>query len=257
MLRSRDKALITLPVFRSKIALLSTLVFVSTLFSAEAKTKKHHHSSSHHGRHGRRVRHSSSFRITSGSSYRVETRITPRPFTTVVIDAGHGGQDFGGIPSNLIPEKGVALDVALRLRNRLGGYGIRTVMTRYNDTFIPLPERVAISNSQPSAIFVSIHFNAGARREAHGFETYFCSPESMPLAEHVQSHLMETVPTENRGVKQAFYYVLRRANTVAVLAECGFLTNPGEANLARSAWYRQKLADEIGAAIAEYKRGLD
>jgi N-acetylmuramoyl-L-alanine amidase len=202
------------------------------------------------------VRHPS-YRVTEGTSYREATRVVPRPFNTVVVDAGHGGHDLGGIPSNIIPEKGVALDVALRLAAHLRRAGIHTVLTRSDDTFIPLPERVAISNAQPSSIFVSIHFNAGARREARGYETYYCAPEAIPLAERIQRHLIDTYPTDNRGVKQAYYYVLRKADTVAVLAECGFLTNPYEASLALNPAYRQKLADEIGEAIIEYKRGMD
>ncbi|MGB9276474.1 MAG: N-acetylmuramoyl-L-alanine amidase, partial [Terrimicrobiaceae bacterium] len=59
-------------------------------------------------------------------------------FSTVVIDAGHGGHDRGGIPSNIIPEKGVALDVARRLRANLAGAGLRTVMTRSSDKFVSL-----------------------------------------------------------------------------------------------------------------------
>ncbi len=174
-----------------------------------------------------------------------------------MIDAGHGGHDAGGIPSNLVPEKGVALDVARRLQGRLSRAGIRTVMTRSDDTFIPLPERVAIANAQSAAVFVSIHFNAGLRREARGFETYYSSPEGIPLASAIQRHMLSVVATENRGIKPAGYYVLRKSNIIAVLAECGFLTNPQEARLALSANFRERMAEEIGDAIITYKRSLD
>src|SRR3954470_15330668 len=84
-------------------------------------------------------------------------------FSTVVIDAGHGGHDLGGIPENLMPEKGVALDVAQRLQRILESAGLHTVMTRSDDTFVSLGERVRIANAQPDAIFVSVHFNATQR----------------------------------------------------------------------------------------------
>ncbi|MDQ6861787.1 MAG: N-acetylmuramoyl-L-alanine amidase, partial [Verrucomicrobiota bacterium] len=76
------------------------------------------------------------------------------PFSTVVIDAGHGGMDAGGIRQNIIPEKNVALDVAKRVENTLRKSGLRTVMTRRDDRFIPLDTRVAIANSYRDAIFL-------------------------------------------------------------------------------------------------------
>ena len=79
-------------------------------------------------------------------------------FSRVIIDAGHGGYDNGG-KIGYIFEKHLALDVALRLERYLSGKGIRTTMTRRNDTFIPLEDRAAVANKSSSAIFVSIHFN--------------------------------------------------------------------------------------------------
>src|SRR4029453_10842238 len=64
--------------------------------------------------------------------------------TTVVIDAGHGGHDRGGIPGQRVAEKDMTLDVALRLRNVLSASGYRVVMTRSTDVFVPLAGRVAI-----------------------------------------------------------------------------------------------------------------
>ena len=99
-------------------------------------------------------------------------------FSTVVIDPGHGGFDRGGIRSNIIPEKGVALDVARRLRTYLADAGFRTVMTRSGDTFVTLDRRVAIANGQRRAIFVSIHFNSAPRKGADGIETFYASAQS-------------------------------------------------------------------------------
>src|ERR687888_1323115 len=79
---------------------------------------------------------------------------------TVVIDAGHGGYDRGGIPGQRIAEKDMTLDVALRLRNVLTASGHRVVMTRSTDVFVPLGGRVAIANSYRNAVFICIHFNA-------------------------------------------------------------------------------------------------
>jgi N-acetylmuramoyl-L-alanine amidase len=168
---------------------------------------------------------------------------------TVVIDAGHGGHDRGGIPGQRIAEKDMTLDVALRLRNVLSANGYHVVMTRSTDVFVPLGGRVAIANSYRNAVFVCIHFNATGRSGASGIETYFYSRESLSLASAIHYYVTGGAPSANRGVRRRGYYVLRKTAIPAVLVECGFLTNPTEAAYAQSAGYRQKLADEIAAGI--------
>jgi N-acetylmuramoyl-L-alanine amidase len=174
-----------------------------------------------------------------------------RPSTVVVIDAGHGGFDRGGIPRQLVQEKTMNLDVAQRLKAVLVAYGYRVVMTRDSDVFVPLGTRVAIANSYRDAIFVCIHFNAAPRRSASGIETYFYSSQSLPLASAIHYYVAGGAPTANRGVRRRGFYVLRRTTIPAVLVECGFLTNATEANYAQSASYRQKLAEEIGRGVRE------
>ena len=168
---------------------------------------------------------------------------------TVVIDAGHGGHDRGGIPGQRIAEKDMTLDVAQRLKNVLSASGYRVVMTRSTDVFVSLGGRVAIANSYRNAIFVCIHFNATGRSGASGIETYFYSRESLPLASAIHYYVTGGAPSANRGVRRRGYYVLRRTSIPAVLVECGFLTNPTEAAYAQSVSYRQKLAEEIAAGI--------
>jgi N-acetylmuramoyl-L-alanine amidase len=174
-------------------------------------------------------------------------------FSTVVIDPGHGGFDRGGIPGQLVPEKMVALDTALRLQKILEHAGLRTVMTRTTDIFVPLPTRTAIANAQRDAIFVSIHYNASRRSRAHGIETYCEDSAGAPLAARIQRDILTQVSAENRGVKRAEYYVLRNCRIPAVLVECGFLTNPSEARLALTPSYRQRVAEQIAAGIVEQR----
>ena len=168
---------------------------------------------------------------------------------TVIIDAGHGGHDRGGIPGQKIAEKDMTLDVAQRLRNVLAASGYHVVMTRDSDVFVPLPTRVAIANSYRNAIFVCIHFNATKRMGAGGIETYFYSRDSLLLASAVHYYVAGGAPSANRGVRRRGYYVLRKTNVPAVLVECGFLTNPTEGAYAQTASYRQKLAEEIAAGV--------
>src|SRR6266480_4197642 len=107
---------------------------------------------------------------TSSAAVRVSAAQSGSSATAVVIDAGHGGFDRGGIPGQRIPEKEMTLDVAQRLKALLAASGYRVIMTRDSDVFVPLPTRVSIANSYQNAIFVCIHFNSAKRMGASGIE---------------------------------------------------------------------------------------
>ncbi len=173
----------------------------------------------------------------------------PRQSITVVIDPGHGGYDRGGIAGQRVAESVMNLDVAQRLKAILQASGYRVVMTRDSDVFIPLGTRVAIGNSYRDAIFVCIHFNATPRRSASGIETYFYSSQSLGLASAIHYYVAGGAPSANRGVRRRGFYVLRNTRIPSVLVECGFLTNPNEAQYAQNSSYRQKLALEIAHGI--------
>jgi N-acetylmuramoyl-L-alanine amidase len=179
---------------------------------------------------------------------------------TIVIDAGHGGYDRGGVPGQRISEKDKCLDVAQRLKRILQAEGYRVIMTRDSDVFIPLPTRVAIANSYRGANFVSIHFNCASRAGANGIETYYYRSDSASLAASIHRNVVSGAPTENRGIRRRGFYVLRRTAIPSVLVECGFLTNPTEGRLALTGDYRQKLANQIARGIrrqpAPYVRPL-
>ncbi len=97
---------------------------------------------------------------------------------TIAIDPGHGGRDTGAIGPKGLQEKDVVLDIGLKLRRLIQErMGIRVVMTRTEDVFVPLEERTAIANRAKADFFISIHVNAAHRTRAQGFETYFLSRE--------------------------------------------------------------------------------
>ncbi len=168
---------------------------------------------------------------------------------TIIIDAGHGGHDRGGVPRQRIAEKTLTLDVAQRLQKVLQSAGYRVIMTRTSDVFIPLGRRTAIANSYRGATFVSIHFNSASRSGANGIETYYYRGDSAGVAANIHRNVVAIAPTENRGIRRRGYYVLRRTGIRGVLVECGFLTNPSEGRYALQASYRQKLAEAIARGI--------
>ena len=180
---------------------------------------------------------------------------TGKTFTTVVVDAGHGGKDSGAYRRYGPPEKMVALDVAQRLKQKLRESQIKTVMTRDSDVFIPLNDRVAMENKQKNAVFVSIHFNDSRKRKTRGFETYYHSGASFDMANRIQQKLMTIPNSANGGVHTANFRVLRLANCPAVLVECGYLSNRSEGNQARDWEYRELLADRIAEAVVEQRYG--
>ena len=168
---------------------------------------------------------------------------------TIVVDAGHGGFDRGGVPYQRVGEKNLTLDVAQRLKRVLESTGYRVIMTRNSDVFVPLGTRVAIANSYRNATFVSIHFNSASRSGANGIETYYYRGDSASLAASIHRHVVAISPSENRGIRRRGYFVLRRGAIPGVLVECGFLTNPVEASYAQNANYRQRLAEQIAKGI--------
>ena len=180
---------------------------------------------------------------------------TSKTFSTVVVDAGHGGKDSGAYRRYGPPEKVVTLDVAQRLERKLRESQLKTVMTRDSDVFIPLNDRVAEENAQKNAIFVSIHFNDSRQRKTRGFETYYHSGASVDLASLIQQKLMTIPNSANGGIHTANFRVLRLANCPAVLVECGYLSNRSEGNQARDWEYRELLADRIAEAIVEARYG--
>jgi len=92
----------------------------------------------------------------------------------IVVDAGHGGKDDGAMSVSGIKEKDINLKISKHVKTILvNRYKYRVVMTRKDDTFIPLKDRSKISNKRNADLFVSVHANAAKRKSAHGIETYF------------------------------------------------------------------------------------
>ena len=104
-----------------------------------------------------------------------KTSLAEGRFDTVVVDAGHGGDDHGAQGPRGLLEKNLVLDVAKRLARRLAEQDLAVVMTRDTDHFVPLAERTRMANEAGADLFVSIHANASALDGVHGIETFFAS----------------------------------------------------------------------------------
>ena len=196
---------------------------------------------------------------------------TSQKYPTVIIDAGHGGEDGGAIGKNGIYEKELNLAIAQDLAAMLRASGIDVVMTRETDILLydrntdyrgrkkmlDLAARVKIAESYENCIFVSIHMNSFPQDKYRGLQVYYSvnTPESKLLAENIQASVREYIQKDNnRKTKQASgnIFLLDRINHPAVLVECGFLSNAEECALLSTEEYRKKLTLAIFCGITEY-----
>jgi N-acetylmuramoyl-L-alanine amidase len=180
---------------------------------------------------------------------------TSRTFTGVVLDAGHGGHDSGTTSRYAGREKDAALDVVMRLRPKVAAAGFRTVLTRKNDTFIPLDTRASISNREHNVIFVSVHFNDTRRSQIRGTEVYYNSQCSAQIARNILNQIAAIPGASSRGIHTANFRVLRKAQYPAVLVECGYFSNPVEGRRCANGAYRELLAEAIARGISIQRHG--
>lgn len=151
--------------------------------------------------------------LSPGAVNNVPPRPAPAGQLTIVIDPGHGGKDTGAIGPRGLKEKDVVLDIGLRLRRLLvDRLGARVVMTRSDDTFIPLEERTAIANRAHADFFISIHLNAAPQARASGVETYTLSREPSDLSarasaarENLVLNLEGVLPREQDSLKAVLW----------------------------------------------------
>lgn len=192
---------------------------------------------------------------------------TPTPFT-VVLDAGHGGEDGGAVSVWGTYEKNLNLAIAMQVKGLLEANGIDVVMTRETDVLLydrnvdykgrkkalDLAARQKIAEDTPNAVFVSIHMNSYPLPQYHGLQVWYSpnDPHSQVLAKEIQSTVKEYLqPQNNRHVKSSTssIYLLHHLKCPAVLIECGFLSNSEEASMLDSTEYQQQLAFLIFLSI--------
>jgi len=178
----------------------------------------------------------------------------PNTRMVVVIDPGHGGRDPGAVGINGLQEKQVIFPISLRVAELLEQQGVTVVMTRRTDSTLDLQNRVDIAERARGNLFVSIHANAisMSRPDVNGLETYYASETGRRLAAAIQASMLAATGMNDRGVKQARFYVLRRTSMPAALVEVGFVTGAADApRLADPAW-REVLANAIARGILQY-----
>ena len=203
----------------------------------------------------------------------VPTMAHPQRFgtETVVIDAGHGGEDGGAVSKAGNAESHVNLAIATRLDHILGLFGANVVMLRTEDVSLhdgsastlrekkvsDLHNRVARIEATPNATLISIHQNTydGSSRY-HGAQVFYTNgPLSLPLAQYTQEVLRQALDPENSRQATKIpdsVYLMSHISCRAILVECGFLSNWKEAANLNSEEYQDRLAWTIHVGIMEF-----
>jgi N-acetylmuramoyl-L-alanine amidase len=214
----------------------------------------------------------------------------------IVIDPGHGGDDYGAKANGLV-EKKVVLDVALRTKSFLEKRGFKVFLTRSSDKYVSLLERSQLAEKLNADLFISLHANsAGSNTRAEGIESFRPTSRALGigknemvfgktqgtknpsevvhslmrkkvdlsnnLAQSIQSSLFNLLHKNkldmiDRGVKKQSFLVLLRGEFPSVLVEIGFLTNKDEANLIANKNYRTMISYGISKGISKFVKNFD
>lgn len=191
---------------------------------------------------------------------------------TIIVDAGHGGEDGGTQSASGVLESKINLDISLRLEQLLAFSGIKPLMLRSSDTALysenchsfsekkvsDLKNRVSMVNAVTNGVLVSIHQNHFSESKYSGAQVFYNGSDgSRQLAELMQSSLRCTLnPNNDRMIKKASsIYLMEHTECTGILIECGFLSNQNEAYLLQQPSYQMKIAGAICAALSEYLEG--
>ena len=215
--------------------------------------------------------------MPSSSKWRETAASADAPkFTTVIIDAGHGGEDGGTSSASGLVEKDINLEIAKLIAQDLDEQGINVVLTRSDDRLLydvnsdyqgrkkklDIAARLEIMKQYEDAIFISIHMNAFTDRSCSGLQVWYSKndADSLTLARTIQNNArLRLQPNNKRVVKEATSAInlLFNATCPAVLIECGFLSNSDEAARFASAEYRGEVAQNISYSITEFLKSFN
>ena len=217
----------------------------------------------------------------------------PGPIRTVVIDPGHGGEDHGVSSPQGLLEKNLTLSVARRLRSLLENrLGLRVLLTRDDDRFVPIDRRAALANNNKAGAFISLHANASPRESARGASIYVAAfdeqaeahaalaqarvpvvgggsrvlelvfwdvaqirhlDRSSQLARIIEQRFRGRIPLDSRPFAQMPFRVLESANMPAVLVEMGYLTNTDQAGRLQTGALQDTIARAIADALVQFR----
>ena len=200
----------------------------------------------------------------------IATMSVPVTNRTIIIDAGHGGEDGGAVSSNGVSEAQINLSIALKIQKLLEQSGATVILTRSDDNAIydidsktlrqkknsDLKNRVKIGNTSTADLFISIHLNKIEQSQYYGWQTFFKdgNEQGKKLATCIQENLNEAIQKENKRtpLKISNVYIIKNVEIPTTIVECGFLSNPEEEKQLQTDEYQNRLAWGIYNGIMDY-----
>lgn len=201
----------------------------------------------------------------------LNTSADGQTYTTVIIDAGHGGEDGGASSKSGLVEKNINLELAFIMKEKLEAQGVKVILTRDEDKLLydrsvdfhgrkkklDMAARLEIINNTEDCIFISLHMNAFSDPRYSGLQVWYSdqNPDSQKLADTIQGNIKTNLqPNNNRKTKSAgtSIYLLSNSSCPAVLVECGFLSNIDEAKLFEDAEYKDALASQLCDSVIQF-----
>ncbi|CAG7646040.1 hypothetical protein PAESOLCIP111_05085 [Paenibacillus solanacearum] len=172
----------------------------------------------------------------------------------IVIDPGHGGIDHGVIGTKYkSSEKTLNLNTARYLSDLLRQAGAQVILTRTSDKDNPaLSERAEVSKNKRADAFISIHYNASPKPVNGTLTFYYSKSKDEPLARTIEAQLNKSLKLKSNGISYGDYHVLRENEKPAALVELGFLSNPKDEVIVRTADYQKQAAAAIAAGLKDY-----
>lgn len=190
---------------------------------------------------------------------------------TIIIDAGHGGEDGGAVVQDNIVEKDINLNIAQKTNDVLSLFGFETYMVRETDKLIydsdsktlrqkknsDLRNRLSLMNKFENCLYISIHQNKFEDNRIWGAQTFY-SPndeQSPVLAEFIQSSIISLIqPNNKRVIKKTGtnVFVIYNATKSAIMVECGFMSNNDELLKLKDDKYQNQMSFSITTGILNY-----
>lgn len=176
---------------------------------------------------------------------------------TIVIDPGHGGSDPGAVRNNL-KEKDINLEISKKVKSKLKKLGADVYLTREKDEYKGLYERVDFAKEKNADIFISIHQNSYLDRKnenkKEGTSAFYYNKESYNLADEIKNAIVKRTKLKDDGTNLASLAVIRTADPVSVLIECGYIANKKESEKLSDSHFQKKLARAIVSGVKNYLR---
>ena len=185
----------------------------------------------------------------------------------VVVDAGHGGSDPGKVGTNGALEKDINLAIAKRLAVLLEQSDVKVVMTREDDNSLndsdadskkvqDMKRRIALMEETDPDLVVSIHQNSYPTSDVKGAQVFYytASADGKQLADIIQNRMIQGLDPQNHRMAKAndSYYLLKKTTKPTVIVECGFLSNPEEAELLCDKHYQERVAWQVHMGVIQY-----